>query len=84
MTKEELVQLARDCGGKFHGPRIEHLSISEEDFINRLAPSLMKAQSERIEQLEKECFALAAGQCIVDGGLMGDEYGNQYCALRFK
>lgn len=36
----------------------------------------------RIKALEAENFALAAGQCIVSGGLCGDEGGSQYCSLR--
>lgn len=36
----------------------------------------------RIKDLEAENFALAAGQCIVHGGLCGDEGGSQYCSLR--
>lgn len=31
------------------------------------------------DELRAENFALAAGQCIVDNGLIGDEHGNQVC-----
>ena len=34
-----------------------------------------------VEQLLEENFALAAGQCIVKGGLCSDDHGNQYCSL---
>lgn len=34
-----------------------------------------------IAALERENFALAAGQCIVDGGLCADEGGTPYCSL---
>ena len=35
----------------------------------------------RIEQLEAECFSLAAGACPVDGGLVGGEGGTSFCTL---
>lgn len=37
------------------------------------------AQAKRIAELEKENFALSAGQCIYKNGLVGDEYGNPVC-----
>jgi hypothetical protein len=35
----------------------------------------------RVAELERENFTLAAGQCIVERGLLGDEHGHQFCAL---
>lgn len=40
------------------------------------------ALQSRIKSLEAENFALAAGQCVVPGGLCGDEGGSQYCSLQ--
>lgn len=37
--------------------------------------------SGEVQRLRAENFALAAGQCIVKGGLCGDDHGNQYCSL---
>ena len=34
------------------------------------------------KQLLEDNFALAAGQCIVDDGLYGDDFGNQACLLQ--
>lgn len=39
---------------------------------------------DRIASLAGENFSLAAGQCIVPGGLCGDESGNQYCSLQAR
>ena len=36
----------------------------------------------RVETLERENAALAAGACPVSGGLLGDEYGNMVCQLK--
>lgn len=36
----------------------------------------------RIKDLEAENFTLAAGQCVVTGGLCGDEGGSQHCSLQ--
>ena len=36
------------------------------------------------EKLSAENFVLAAGQCCVEGGLVGDEGGTQYCTLKAK
>ena len=33
---------------------------------------------------EAENFKLAAGACVIDGGLVGDDYGNQFCTLTRK
>jgi hypothetical protein len=35
----------------------------------------------RIEALEAENFRLAAGQCVVENGLIGDEHGHFGCSL---
>jgi uncharacterized small protein (DUF1192 family) len=35
-----------------------------------------------VARLEAENFTLAAGVCVVDGGLIGDEGGTPYCTLR--
>ncbi len=37
---------------------------------------------ERAEKAEAENFKLAAGQCLVDGGLVGDDGGTPYCTLK--
>lgn len=42
----------------------------------------MEAMQQENRRLKAENFALAAGQCIVPGGLRGDESGNQYCSLK--
>jgi len=39
-------------------------------------------RDQRIAALEAENATLAAGQCVVDGGLLGDEHGHQYCAVQ--
>ncbi len=43
MTRDDIIRMAREAGGRFHGPNIEHLSISEEDFLSKLAPALLAA-----------------------------------------
>lgn len=43
MTRDDIIRMAVDAGGRFHGPNIEHLSISEEDFLSKLAPALLAA-----------------------------------------
>lgn len=40
------------------------------------------ALQSRIKSLEDENFSLAAGQCVIPGGLCGDEGGSQYCSLQ--
>lgn len=37
---------------------------------------------DKMDVLRAENFNLAAKQCIVSGGLRGDEYGHQYCNLQ--
>lgn len=37
-----------------------------------------------LRESEAECFKLAAGACIVDGGLVGDDGGTPYCTLQAK
>jgi hypothetical protein len=73
MNCEQIIQIARKNGGRFHGPIVEHLSISEDDFVNRLAPALIAygAAYER-EQCAKVCEKEAAdvhnlAACIVAG-----------------
>lgn len=55
----------------------------------REGPHMLTQAADIIENLEKETerlkrenFSLAAEQCIVDRGLLGDEHGHQYCALQ--
>lgn len=38
----------------------------------------------KIKRLEEWCFQLAAGTCVEVNGLIGDEFGNQYCSVRKK
>lgn len=38
-------------------------------------------QVERLRELEAENFTLAAGQCMVENGLVGDEHGHFGCSL---
>jgi hypothetical protein len=45
------------------------------------AATALTALSARVAELEAENFQLAAGQCIVHGGLVGDEGGSPYCTL---
>lgn len=33
LNREDFLKMARVAGGKFHGPVVEHLSISEEDYL---------------------------------------------------
>ena len=35
----------------------------------------------KVAELEKENFALSAGQCVHEGGVMMDEYGHTLCPL---
>lgn len=42
----------------------------------------MRELRERITELEAENFRLAAGQCVVENGLIGDEHGHFDCSLR--
>lgn len=37
--------------------------------------------SQRIAELKAENFRLAAGQCVVENGLVGDEHGHFGCTL---
>ena len=46
-----------------------------DDIVYRTVTVLMDAAL-KIEQLESECFKLAAGVCEHRGG---DDYGNPYC-----
>lgn len=48
----------------------------------RTARVSMAHAMERAENLEAENFRLAAGACIVDGGLVGDEGGTPVCTLQ--
>jgi hypothetical protein len=34
-----------------------------------------------LAESEVRGFAMAAGQCCVEGGLLGDDYGHEYCSL---
>jgi hypothetical protein len=43
---------------------------------------MAREAADEIERLRTVNFALAAGQCIVDGGLLGDEGGTQFCSLQ--
>ncbi len=43
MTHDEIIKPAREARGIFHGPLIEQLSISEQDFLEKLAPALIAA-----------------------------------------
>ena len=36
----------------------------------------------RVGELEKENFALAANECLVEGSVVGDEHGHPYCTLQ--
>lgn len=53
-----------------------HLNMSHSD-IRDVAWALRK----HCQMLERENFVLAAGQCCVKNGLLGDEGGSQYCRL---
>jgi hypothetical protein len=48
----------------------------------RPAPMADMVPAEELAKAQAENFSLAAGQCIVDGGLCGDDYGNQYCKVK--
>jgi len=63
-----------------------HPAVSEKQAksIRQAAIAIIAKQKMEIEALKAENFSLAAHQCIVPGGLCGDEYGNQYCALERK
>lgn len=49
--------------------------LAEAEETIRTQYALLNAQN-------SDNFKLAAGQCIVDGGLLGDDYGHQYCAVQ--
>jgi uncharacterized protein YceH (UPF0502 family) len=42
----------------------------------------IKALGEQVKELQQECFSLAAGTCIIDGGLVGDDGGTPYCTMK--
>ena len=46
MTRDDVIRMAREAGGKFHGPHIEYLSISESNFIDRLVPAILAYERE--------------------------------------
>jgi hypothetical protein len=58
---------------------IERLSRSPTSITDRDG---VEAENKRLIELEAENFTLAAGQCIVDGGLIGDERGHFYCEMK--
>ena len=46
------------------------------------ACSLHMIHAQMLDRLRAENFALAAGQCIVKDGLLGDEGGSPYCRIQ--
>lgn len=50
--------------------------------VAELVRTAFDALRQENERLKAENFALSAGQCVVPGGLCGDEGGNQYCSLK--
>jgi hypothetical protein len=67
--------LTKRDGQEFDGE--VHLNSEEAACIRRLLRSL----STRLAAVEAENFKLAAGQCIVEGGLVGDDHGHSACTL---
>lgn len=51
--------------------------------VNQQALELTAYQG-RVERLEAENFTLAAGQCNVEGGLIGDDHGHFDCSLKAR
>jgi len=44
--------------------------------------ALIDAARAELAELLNDCFALSAGACIFDGGLIGDDGGTPYCVMR--
>ena len=89
--KEEWAQtILRFCaeGGAKGSPLRDAPAPATVDEIMALAPTEYMSDNERaalraaVEQLVRENFTLAAGQCIVDGGLVMGEYGNGVCTMK--
>ncbi len=71
MNRDDITRMAREAGGRFHGPNIEHLSISEEDFLSKLAPALLAAgaaaEREKVAQwMMQRGYATGHGDTIED------------------
>lgn len=54
-------------------------SASKEEVIDALRFWVGEADYYKNTRECDSCFALAAGQCIIENGLLGDEHGHQYC-----
>ena len=68
----------------------KHAHDKAKEYIADLEAANAKLRDQAIkyledaEKLRNENFILAAGQCCVDGGLVGDEGGTPYCTLKAK
>ena len=57
-TINELKQLAKEYGGKFHGPNIEHLSISEVNYYKLMEAYHTQALSLQKNTIDKNIYTL--------------------------
>ena len=61
---------------------VEHLRHDADDLHDfQTAADQIEADGKRIAELEEENFNLAAGACLVNGGIIGDEHGHFSCTL---
>jgi hypothetical protein len=61
---------------------VRRLSVARE--MGTDADAEIAALHAEIERLEREGSEMAAGQCVVQGGLVGDDGGTPYCTLRVE
>jgi len=61
---------------------VERLQLASTDAIHDDAKAAILEAIQIICNQEADNFALAAGSCDVEGGKIGDEYGNFYCTLQ--
>jgi hypothetical protein len=60
----------------------QHVPVWTTEQMQTYTRAAIAPYKAEIERLNKENSTLAAGQCIVDNGLLGDDYGHQYCAVQ--
>lgn len=56
-------------------------NLHKDAHLHDKAAALITRLSADLAALEAENFRLAAGQCIVERGLIGDEHGHFYCSV---
>jgi hypothetical protein len=75
--KDEKKQLSFPLGlSKGTVEKLYALAYRQREEIIRL--------TRKCEELDRLGATLAAGQCLVDGGLIGDDGGTPYCSLQDK